>query len=75
MIKSRSYGKKGSREAAAVVVYFHMQDQIKQTIKEYCQANNLNLKLFHQKYKIYLKAIQENSNTPTTVVPLLKEEE
>jgi len=58
MIKSRSYGKKGSREAAAVVVYFHMQDQIKQTIKEYCQANNLSLKLFHQKYKIYLKAIR-----------------
>lgn len=57
-------------------MYFHMQEQIKLTMKEYCLNNNLNLKLFHQKYKIYLKAIQESTNNPSLpVLPLPKEEE
>lgn len=45
--------KKGCREAAAVVVYFGMLEEIKLTTKEFCRNNNLSIKIFNQKYKIY----------------------
>jgi hypothetical protein len=58
-IKALSVGKKGSREAAAAVVYSYMRDQIKLSIKEYCKKNNLSVKLFHQKYKLLPKILQK----------------
>ena len=54
-IKKEMPRKKGIREIAGVVSYFHMIDELKMTTKEYCRNNNLNLKIFNQKYKIYHK--------------------
>ena len=40
---------------AGVVVYDHLSEQIKMSIKEYCFNNNLSVKVFNQKYKIHKK--------------------
>lgn len=55
MIKREMPKKKGIREIAGVVSYFHMIEDVKMNTKEYCRSNNLNLKIFNQKYKIYHK--------------------
>ena len=63
-IKMATERKKGSREAAAVVVYCEMHEDIKMNIKQYCRYNNLNIKIFHQKYKIYYQIAQQPNNMP-----------
>lgn len=54
-VKKLTPKKKGSREAAGVVVYYSMHDEIKLNCKEFCKKNNLSIKIFNQKYKIYHK--------------------
>jgi hypothetical protein len=45
--------KRGDREAAAIVVYFDVKDKLKTNIKVFCRSNDLNVKVFHKKYKTY----------------------
>jgi len=58
MMKKEIPKKKGIREIAGVVSYFHMIEEVKMSTKEYCKSNNLNLKIFNQKYKIYHKVFK-----------------
>ena len=51
---------KGSRECAAIVVYFAFQDQIRMTLREYCKQNNLNVKLFNKKLIAYNKLFRRD---------------
>jgi hypothetical protein len=57
-VKRLTPKKKGSREAAGVVVYYSMQEEIKLNCKEFCKKNNLSIKIFNQKYKIYHKLLK-----------------
>lgn len=54
-MKGETPRKKGSREAGAVVVFVGLSEEIKLTIREFCQQNNLSVRLFNQKYKVYQK--------------------
>ncbi len=62
-IKKLTPKKKGSRESAAVVVYCGMMEEIKMNIKDYCKNNNLNVKIFNQKYKIYQQLLKKSTTT------------
>lgn len=46
---------KGTREAAAVVVFCALNSEIKLSITEFCKCNNLKQRSFNRKYKIYNK--------------------
>lgn len=64
--------KKGIREIAGVVSYFHLMEDIKMNTKEYCRNNNLNLKIFNQKYKIYHKVFKNILYHPLDDIKELK---
>ncbi len=55
---------KGTREAAAVVVYFSLKEEIKQSIYEFCKGNNIKHKKFNQKYILYSKLFLTKNNLP-----------
>ena len=42
-----------------MVVYHWLGDEVRRSIREYCTANSLNIKIFHQKYKLYKQLHRE----------------
>ena len=58
-----------------MVVFISLNEEIKQTIREFCHHNNLSIKLFNQKYKIYQKLYRQLQADPLESSEQLKMEE
>lgn len=54
-MKKAALNAKGTREAAAVVVYATKKLQIRLSILEFCRENQLRQRTFNQKYLVYHK--------------------
>ena len=58
-----------------MVVYDHINDQLKMNIKDYCKNNDLSVKVFNQKYKVHKKIKEEHESKGVKEEFGVKEEE
>lgn len=65
-IKKTALNSKGTREAAAAVVYATKKEQLKLSILDFCKENQLKQRTFNQKYLVYHKLFPTAKEVPLT---------